>query len=55
MGGVRCETLLFGDVCLEPCEHEVEGVGEFAELVLAAGPSRIRWESDPFAAVRWRG
>ena len=28
--------LLFGDVCFEPREHGVEGVGEFAELVLSA-------------------
>ena len=36
VGGVGCESLLFGDVCLEPGEHGVEGVGEFAELVFAA-------------------
>ena len=34
--GVGCESLLFGDVCLEPREHGVEGVGELAELVTAA-------------------
>ena len=36
MGGVGCEPLLFGVVCFEPGEHRVEGVGEFAELVVAA-------------------
>ena len=36
MGGVGCESLLFGDVRFEPREHRVEGVGEFAELVVAA-------------------
>ena len=36
VGGVRREPLLFGDLCFEPCEHGVEGVGEFAELVVAA-------------------
>ena len=36
VGGVGCEPLLFGDVCFEPREHGVEGVGELAELVLAA-------------------
>ena len=36
VGGVGCEPLLFGDVCFEPREHAVEGVGELAELVSAA-------------------
>ena len=36
VGGVGCESLLFGDVCFELREHGVEGVGEFAELVAAA-------------------
>ena len=36
VGGVGCESLLFGAVCFEPGEHGVEGVGEFAELVSAA-------------------
>ena len=36
MGGVGCESLLFGDVCFEPREHGVEGVGELAELVLTS-------------------
>jgi hypothetical protein len=36
VGGVCCESLLFGDVCFEPREHGVEGVGEFAELISAA-------------------
>jgi hypothetical protein len=36
VGGVCCESLLFGDVRFEPREHGVEGVGEFAELVAAA-------------------
>jgi hypothetical protein len=34
---VRCvgrESLLLGDVRFEPRQHGVEGVGEFAELVL---------------------
>jgi D-alanyl-D-alanine carboxypeptidase (penicillin-binding protein 5/6) len=34
--GVGCAPLLFGDVCLEPGEHGVEGVGELAELVSAS-------------------
>ena len=34
--GVGCESLLFGDVCLELREHGVEGIGEFAELISAA-------------------
>ena len=52
VGGVGGESLLFGDVCFEAGEHGVEGVGEFAELVSAAREARIRWESDPVAAVR---
>ena len=36
VGGIGCESPLFGDVCFEPCEHGVEGIGEFAELVFAA-------------------
>ncbi len=36
VGGVGRESLLFGDVRFEPCEHGIEGVGEFAELVVAA-------------------
>jgi hypothetical protein len=36
VGGVGCESPLFGDVCFEACEHGVEAVGEFAELVLTA-------------------
>ena len=36
VGGVGCESLLFGDVRFEPREHGVEDVGEFAELVSAA-------------------
>ena len=36
VGGIGCESLLFGDVCFEPREHGVEGVGELAELVSAA-------------------
>ena len=36
VGGVGCESLLFGHLCFEPREHGVEGVGEFAELVTAA-------------------
>ncbi len=36
VGGVGGESPLFGDVCLEPCEHRVEGVGELAELIAAA-------------------
>ena len=36
VGGVGCESLLFGDVRFEPRQHGVEGVGEFAELVSAA-------------------
>ena len=51
MGGVGCESSLFGDVCFRPREHGVEGVGEFAELVFAAS-NWIRSESDPLAAVR---
>ena len=33
--GVGCESPLFGDMCFEPCEHDVEAVGELAELVAA--------------------
>jgi hypothetical protein len=36
MGCVGCEALLLGDVFLELIEHRVEGVSEFAELVLSA-------------------
>ena len=36
VGGVGCESLLFGDVRFEPREHGVEAVGELAELVLTA-------------------
>ena len=36
VGGVGRESLLFGDLCFEPREHGVEGVGEFAELIAAA-------------------
>ena len=35
VGGIGCESLLFGDMCFEPREHGVEGVGELAELVTA--------------------
>ena len=52
VGGVGGESLLFGDLRFEPREHGVEGVGELAELVVAALGSRIRWESDPVAAMR---
>ncbi len=41
--GIRssCEALaanllLFGDVCFQPREHDVEGVGELTELIAAA-------------------
>ena len=36
VGGVGGESLLLGDLCFEPREHGVEGVGELAELVSAA-------------------
>jgi hypothetical protein len=36
VGGVRCESLLLGDLRLEAREHRVEGVGELAELVATA-------------------
>ena len=36
VGGVGCESLLFGDVLFESGEHRVERVGEFAEFVSAA-------------------
>jgi hypothetical protein len=36
VGSVGRESLLSGDVCFEPGEHGVEGVGEFAELISAA-------------------
>ena len=36
VGGVRCESLLFGHLCFEPREHGIEGVGELAELIAAA-------------------
>ena len=51
MGSVGGESALFGDLRFEPCEHRVEAVGEFAELILVA-LQRIRWESDPCAAMR---
>ena len=35
VGGIGRESLLFGDLCFEPLEHGVEGVGEFAELIAA--------------------
>ena len=34
--GVGGESLLLGDLGLEPREHGVEGVGELAELIVAA-------------------
>ena len=36
MGSVGGEPLLFGVVRFEPRKHRVEGVGELAELVVAA-------------------
>lgn len=39
VGGVGREAPLFGHVGFEPGEHRVEGVGEFAELVLGARQS----------------
>ena len=36
VGGVAREPLLFDDVRFESCEHGVERVGEFAELIAAA-------------------
>ena len=36
VGGVGCESLLFGEVRFEPREHDVEAVGELAELVLTS-------------------
>ena len=33
VGGVGCESLLFGDVCLEPREEAVDGVGEILQFV----------------------
>ena len=47
--GIGCEPLLFGDLCLEPREHAVEGVGELAELVPAA------LEPDPVGERSGRG
>ena len=35
MGGICRESLLLGDMGLEPREHGVEGVGELAELIAA--------------------
>ena len=49
VGGVGGEPLLFGDVCFEPREHGVEGVGELAELVAAA------LELDPVGERSGRG
>jgi hypothetical protein len=37
VGGVGCESLLFGDVCLEPREEAVDGVGEILQLVTGPG------------------
>jgi hypothetical protein len=36
VGRIGCESLLFCDVCFQPREHGVEGVGEFAELISAS-------------------
>ena len=36
VGRVGCESLLFGDMCLEPREHGVESIGELAELIFSA-------------------
>ena len=36
VGGVGGESLLFGDVCLEPREQAVDGVGEILQLVAGA-------------------
>ena len=49
VGGVGCESLLFGDVCFEPREHGVEGVGELAELISAA------FQLDPVGERSGRG
>jgi hypothetical protein len=49
VGGIGCEPLLFGDLCLEPREHGVEGVGELAELVIAA------FQPDPVGERSRRG
>ena len=49
VGGVGGEPLLFGDLCLEPREHGVEGVGELAELVVAA------FQLDPVGEGSGRG
>ena len=37
VGGIGCESLLFGDVRLEPCEEAVDGVGEILQLVTGPG------------------
>ena len=49
VGGIGGEALLFGDLCLEPREHGVEGVGELAELVFAA------FQLDPVGERSGRG
>ena len=49
VGGVGGEPLLFGDVGFEPREHGVEGVGELAELVVAA------FQADPVGERPVRG
>ena len=49
VGGVGCEPLLLGDVCFEPRKHRVEGVGELAELVVAA------LQVDPVGERSFRG
>ena len=52
VGGVGRESLLFGDVCFEPREHGVEGVGEFPELVLTAFQLDPVGRALPVAAMR---
>ncbi len=36
VGGVGCESPLFSDVCFEPGQHAVEGIGELAKFVSAS-------------------
>ena len=61
VGGIGRESLLFGDVCFELGEHGVEGVGELAELVVAAfqldsvGERSVRGHACGVGDARQRG
>ena len=54
VGGVGCESLLLGDVCLESREHGVEGVGELAELVVCGPPAGFGGRAIRSRRCAWR-